>query len=88
MPCCTFLPLLPTQDTLCYLRSCCCRFVPAWGAGNDLLRQVKHVSVNVLLLRCTLGMHMTVSLHTQGTHVALSGLHHNLQACCEGLCLI
>jgi hypothetical protein len=49
-------------NCLCWLPGFYCRFVPAWGAGNDLLRQVKHVSVNVLLLRCTLGMHMTVSL--------------------------
>jgi hypothetical protein len=37
------------------------RFLPAWGPGNDLLRQVKQVAVQVELLRCTLGQHMTIN---------------------------
>lgn len=65
MLCCMLRPDLRTghllkahRNTVCTTARC--RFAPAWGAGNDLLRQVKPVSVVVKLLRCTLGMHMTV----------------------------
>lgn len=44
----------PTQNKLYSFRF-------AAATGDDLLRQVHFVSVQLQLLRCTLGQHMTVS---------------------------
>lgn len=60
-----------TDTTVC-LRH---RFLPAWGPGNDLLRQVKPVTVLVKLMRCTLGMHMTVSRNAEKVHYST---HHRM----------